>query len=66
MPTVSCLSIKNAILSFVPTPSVPLTSTGRFMPERSGSNSPPNPPMPSRTPGIAVRLTCAFMSSTAR
>ena len=28
MPTVSCTSIRKAIFSFVPTPSVPLTSTG--------------------------------------
>ena len=66
MPTVSCLSIRKAIFSFVPTPSVPETSTGREMPVRSISNRPPKPPMPSSTPGIAVRATCFFISSTAR
>ena len=66
MPTVSCLFIRKAILSLVPTPSVPLTSTGREIPVRSSSNSPPNPPMPESTPGIRVRSTWRFISSTAR
>ena len=65
MPTVSCLSIRKASFSLVPTPSVPETSTGRLTPVRSGSNKPPNPPMPDRTPGTAVRATCFFISSTA-
>ena len=45
MPTVSCLSIRNAIFSFVPTPSAPLTRTGRVIPVVSSSNSPLKPPM---------------------
>ena len=64
MPIVSCLSSSMAATSFVPTPSVPETSTGSFMPESSGWNRPPKPPMPETTPGIAVRFTCSFISST--
>ena len=66
MPTVSCLSMRKAILSFVPTPSVPETRTGSFMPARLGRNRPPKPPRPPRTPGRSVRCTCFFISSTAR
>ena len=66
MPTVSCRFIRNASLSLVPTPSVPLTSTGRVIPLRSGSNRPPNPPMSEQTPGVAVRAIWDFISSTAR
>ena len=65
MPTVSCLSILNAIFSFVPTPSVPETSTGFWMPVRSSPKSPPKPPTSPRTPSVTVRATCCFMSSTA-
>ena len=36
IPIVSCLSIRKAIFSFVPTPSVPLTKTGVFMSLMSG------------------------------
>ena len=64
MPMVSCLSSSMAIFSLVPTPSVPETSTGSSMPVRSGANRPPNPPMPDTTPGITVRFTCFFISST--
>ena len=32
MPTVVCLSMRNAIFSLVPTPSVPDTRTGSFIP----------------------------------
>ena len=66
MPTVSCLSMRKASFSFVPTPSVPETSTGTFMPERSGMNSPPKPPRPPSTPGVTVLSTCFLISSTAR
>ncbi len=66
MPTVSCLSIKKAILSLVPTPSVPETSTGREIPVSSSSNRPPKPPIPETTPGTVVRATCCFINSTAR
>ena len=66
MPTVSCLSIRKAIFSLVPTPSVPLTSTGFFMPARDGRYSPPKPPTPEYTPSLFVRAMCFFISSTAR
>ena len=65
MPTVSCLSIRKASFSLVPTPSVPLTSTGWVMPVTSSSKSPPKPPMPDITPGMLVRAMCFFISSTA-
>ena len=52
MPTVSCLSIRKASFSLVPTPSVPETSTGFFMPARSGANIPPKPPRVPMTPGM--------------
>ena len=57
IPTVSCLSMRKAILSFVPTPSVPETRTGLFIPVRSSSKSPPNPPIPERTPLVIVLAT---------
>ena len=66
IPTVSCLSIRKAIFSLVPTPSVPETSTGSDMPARSGLKRPPKPPRPPSTPGVSVRRTCSFISSTAR
>ncbi len=66
MPTVSCLSIAKASFSLVPTPSVPDTSTGWGISVQSSSNSPPKPPSPPSTPGITVRATCCFISSTAR
>ena len=65
MPTVSCLSIRKAIFSFVPTPSVPETSTGWVRPVISSSNRPPKPPSPPMAPGVIVRATCCFISSTA-
>ncbi len=65
MPTVSCLSSRNASLSLVPTPSVPLTSTGSRMPATSGANRAPNPPRPESTPGMFVRATWRFIRSTA-
>ena len=65
MPTVSCLSMRKAILSLVPTPSVPETSTGSAMPASSGLKRPPKPPRPPSTPGVSVRFTCSFISSTA-
>ena len=66
MPMVSCFSSSMAIFSLVPTPSVPETRMGSCIPAKSGANSPPNPPMPDTTPGITVRLTCSFISSTDR
>ena len=65
MPTVLCLSIKKAIFSLVPTPSVPDTSTGCCMPVTSSSNRPPKPPRLPMAPGVMVRATCCFISSTA-
>ena len=65
IPTVSCLSIRKAILSFVPTPSVPETRTGFVIPVMSSSNRPPKPPIPLRTPLVMVLATCCFISSTA-
>ena len=64
IPIVSCLFMSIASLSLVPTPSVPLTSTGSFMPVRSGMNRPPKPPMPEMQPGVLVLATCSFMSLT--
>ena len=66
MPMVLCLSIRNAIFSFVPTPSVPETSTGCSMPVTSSSYSPPKPPMPVSTLSVMVRAICFFIKSTAR
>ena len=66
MPTVSCLSMRKASFSFVPTPSVPLTSTGCSMPVVSSSNRPPKPPMSEQTPAVIVRAMWLFISSTAR
>ena len=66
MPTVSCLSIRKARRSFVPTPSVPLTRTGRSMPAVSSSNRPPKPPTSEQTPEVRVRAMWLFISSTAR
>ena len=57
MPTVSCLSIRKAIFSLVPTPSVPETSTGCSMPVMSSSYNPPKPPSPVRTEEVMVRAT---------
>ena len=65
MPTVSCLSIRKAIFSLVPTPSVPETSTGWGMSVQSSSNRPPKPPRPPMQPEVMVRATCCFISSTA-
>ena len=66
MPMVSWRSISWAMRILVPTPSVPETRQGRAMPATSSWNRPPKPPMPSVTPGIIVRATCFFISSTAR
>ena len=64
MPTESCLFISCAMRCFVPTPSVPETSTGSLIPVRSGANRPPKPPISDTTPGIMVRWTCFFISLT--
>ena len=65
IPTVSCLSSRKAIFSFVPTPSVPLTRTGFSIPVMSSSNRPPKPPISEHTPGTIVFAICCFISSTA-
>jgi len=59
IPTVSCLSIKKAILSFVPTPSVELTRTGFSIPAILSEKSAPNPPISPITPVLGV---CFAMS----
>ena len=63
-PIVSCLSISNASLSFVPTPSVPLTSTGSFTFSAERSNMPPNAPILPITPRREVDATCFLMRRT--
>ena len=65
IPMVSCLSIINASLSLVPTPSVPLTRTGLSIPVMSSSKSPPNPPISDAAPAVIVLAICCFISSTA-
>ena len=57
--------LRKAILSFVPTPSVPETSTGFFISVISSSYSPPKPPIPDNTLLVIVLATCCFISSTA-
>ena len=66
MPTVLWRSIRKAIFSLVPTPSVPLTSTGFRMPVRSREKRPPKPPMSEATEEVMVRAMWDFISSTAR
>ncbi len=63
MPTESWRPSVNASLSFVPTPSVPATSTGsrKRLPI---STSAPKPPMPASTSGRIVRLANGLMRST--
>ncbi len=60
-PTVSCLSIANAIFNFVPTPSMLATSTGSRIPGKLARNNPPNPPIFPSTCGPCVCLTNAPM-----
>ena len=64
MPTVSCLSIANAILSLVPTPSVPLTRTGSFSPRAARLNMPPKEPMFPIEPVRAVEATWDLIRRT--
>src|SRR5690606_14031541 len=62
MPMLSCRFSCCASLSLVPTPSVPLTSTGsRYLPARS--NRAPKPPRPPITSGRKVRVTRGVMRS---
>ncbi len=63
MPTVPWRASSMASLSFVPTPSVPATSTGsrkRF----PISTSAPKPPIPASTSGRMVRLANGLIRST--
>ena len=60
-PTVSCFFIMQAILSFVPTPSVEATSRGSFIP-CGRRQSPPNDPMPPATFTVLVEPTMALMA----
>ena len=64
MPIVSCLSISKASLSLVPTPSVPLTSTGSLTLSAERSNIPPKAPMLPITPNREVEATCFLMRRT--
>ena len=67
MPTVSCLPAIWATFSFVPTPSVPLTSSGSAMSLAAAmENRPPKPPMSPTTSGRYVSCTTPLMASTAR
>ena len=67
MPTVPCLPASWATLSFVPTPSVPETSSGSAMSLAAAMlNKPPNPPMSPTTSGRYVECTVSLMASTAR
>ena len=63
MPIVSWRASENASFSFVPTPSVPDTSTGsRYFfgsPHRA-----PKPPMPASTSGRRVRFAKGLIAST--
>ena len=65
IPTVPCLSVRKASLSFVPTPSVPETRTGFSIPFVSSSKRPPKPPTSEQTPRVAVLAIWLFISSTA-
>ncbi len=64
MPTVSSRPESMATRSFVPTPSVEATSTGSAKPAARVSNSAPNPPRASITPGRAVPAAIGLMRST--
>ena len=65
IPTVSCLSIRNASFSFVPTPSVPETRVGfSIFLKLSMEKAPEKPPSPPRTSGRMVSFTYFFISST--
>src|SRR5688572_11053673 len=63
-PTPSCRPVSIARRSFVPTPSVPATSTGRRQRPSGISIMAPKPPMPARTSGRIVRATRGRMRST--
>ena len=59
--------MSRATFSFVPTPSVPLTSSGSAMSLAAAmENSPPKPPMSPTTSGRYVSCTTPLMASTAR
>src|SRR4029453_3953246 len=61
------LSIRCAIATLVPTPSVLVASNGRlYAVSRLASNSPANPPSPPTTSGREAFATHFFISSTAR
>jgi hypothetical protein len=64
IPTVSCRRVRKAILSFVPTPSVPETSTGSLY--FLSANRPPKPPMCVMTSGRNVDFTKGFIFWTKR
>ena len=67
MPIVSCRSSACAIASLVPTPSVELASTGlRVLGEVEAGTARRNRRGRRSVSGRSVRLTAAFISSTAR
>ena len=67
MPTVPCLPASCATFSFVPTPSVPDTSSGSAISLAAAmENRPPKPPMSPTTSGRYVECTVSLMASTAR
>ena len=63
IPTVSCLFSSNANLSFVPTPSVPETSTGSLY-FLGTSNKDPKPPIPPKTSARIVFFANGLILST--
>mmetsp|Transcript_6645 Transcript_6645/g.17403 ORF Transcript_6645/g.17403 Transcript_6645/m.17403 type:complete len:246 (-) Transcript_6645:486-1223(-) len=64
MPMVACFSVCCAISSFVPTPSVPATSTGSLNPAAAVSKSPPKPPIEPITPARLVLFAIGLILST--
>ncbi len=60
---VSWTPVRKATLSFVPTPSVPLTSTGSSIPLGT-AHSPAKPPTSARTSGMRVIFANGLMRST--
>ncbi len=58
------IPVSMAILSFVPTPSVPATRTGSLKPAAFRSNNPPKPPRSASAPGRRVAFAAGAMRST--
>eukprot|EP00965_Chrysotila_dentata_P261418 6214246-Pleurochrysis_carterae.AAC.3 len=64
MPMRSCCRVCCAMISLVPTPSVPDTSTGSSYPAALRSKRPPNPPIEPITPDRSVDLASGLIRST--